>query len=506
VIKYWGKRDDALILPVNSSLSATLNQADLKTQTTVLLVRGHAVSRATAFGSTAKRKTSQIRAFRRVWPPCVRAAATRNAAWPPSCTLCRTNNFPTAAGLASSAAGYACLAFTLAQAFGVPSRFRANSRCWRGSARARRAASLYGGFVRWSRGERADGLDSLASQVVPASHWPAMRILILVVSDHRKEYSSTSGQETSVQTSELLKYRASTVVPERMRSWSRRSIERDFAAFGKLTMQDSNQFHAVCLDTYPPIFYLNETSRAIIRLVHNYNAAVGELRAAYTFDAGPNAVVFVEEQHVAHFGAVVRRAFPPSEAAARHAKFPPADASLTDEFFDKLEFPPRPDGLKYVISTSVGEGPPAGRAGSKPVAAGVRRLSRSDSTVKIFLKRRAGHANSSVAQQRAQRATATWLARPNATLVGTICAAPSLECTTYATDVVRRLAVVPRNGVGVLVRLTARTIGAQRATVSPARTPMSPIKHSIVHARLVLADQQRDGRQLPHAPRASAPT
>ena len=51
-------------------------------------------------------------------------------------------------------------------------------------------------------------------------------------------------------------------------------------------MQDSNQFHAVCLDTYPPIFYLNETSRAIIRLVTNYNAAVGEVRAAYTFDAG----------------------------------------------------------------------------------------------------------------------------------------------------------------------------------------------------------------------------
>ena len=33
---------------------------------------------------------------------------------------------------------------------------------------------------------------------------------------------------------------------------------RDFETFGQLTMADSNQFHATCLDTYPPIFYLND--------------------------------------------------------------------------------------------------------------------------------------------------------------------------------------------------------------------------------------------------------
>ena len=35
VEKYWGKRDEKLLLPVNSSLSATLHQKDLKTTTTV---------------------------------------------------------------------------------------------------------------------------------------------------------------------------------------------------------------------------------------------------------------------------------------------------------------------------------------------------------------------------------------------------------------------------------------------------------------------------------------
>jgi len=36
VVKYWGKRDEKLILPVNSSLSASLNQEQLKTTTTVM--------------------------------------------------------------------------------------------------------------------------------------------------------------------------------------------------------------------------------------------------------------------------------------------------------------------------------------------------------------------------------------------------------------------------------------------------------------------------------------
>jgi len=35
---------------------------------------------------------------------------------------------------------------------------------------------------------------------------------------------------------------------------------RDFASFTQLTCTDSNQFHAVCLDTSPPIFYMNDTS------------------------------------------------------------------------------------------------------------------------------------------------------------------------------------------------------------------------------------------------------
>jgi mevalonate pyrophosphate decarboxylase len=45
---------------------------------------------------------------------------------------------------------------------------------------------------------------------------------------------------------------------------------RDFATFGSLTMRDSNQFHATCLDSYPPIFYLNEVRHVTSHIARIY--------------------------------------------------------------------------------------------------------------------------------------------------------------------------------------------------------------------------------------------
>ena len=120
--------------------------------------------------------------------------------------------------------------------------------------------------------------------------------MILVVSDKEKDTSSTSGMETSRKTSELLAYRASSIVQGRLDAIKKAYNERDFETFGRITMQDSNQFHAVCLDTYPPIFYMNDISRMIIRIVHALNNVLGGIKAAYTFDAGPNAVIYTTEE------------------------------------------------------------------------------------------------------------------------------------------------------------------------------------------------------------------
>lgn len=75
-----------------------------------------------------------------------------------------------------------------------------------------------------------------------------------------------------------VQHRAESVVPGRMAEMIEAVRRKDFAAFAELTMKDSNQFHATCLDTYPPIFYLNSVSQQVINLVHRYNRHYGETR------------------------------------------------------------------------------------------------------------------------------------------------------------------------------------------------------------------------------------
>ncbi|RPB28545.1 Diphosphomevalonate decarboxylase, partial [Terfezia boudieri ATCC MYA-4762] len=260
VIKYWGKRHTALNLPTNSSLSVTLSQADLRTLTTAycsptftqnrLLLNGEPQDvsgpRQTACFSHLKRLRADLEATDPSLPKLSQYFVH----------VVSENNFPTAAGLASSAAGFAALVRAIADLYQLPQSEGELSKVARqGSGSACR--SLFGGYVAWEMGtDDETGEDSYAVQVAPASHWSEMRAAILVVSDKKKGVSSTAGMQATVKTSTLFKERAQNVVPKRMELMKKAILERDFETFAELTMRDSNSFHAVCLDTTPPIFYL----------------------------------------------------------------------------------------------------------------------------------------------------------------------------------------------------------------------------------------------------------
>lgn len=359
VIKYWGKRDSKLLLPINSSLSATLHQDQLHAKTSVATSSTFTADRMWLNGVeepiTNKRLQNVLAEIR------ARAAAAnpKDGRVSEKVHICSENNFPTAAGLASSAAGYACLVASLANYFGVQNtELSSIARVGSGSA----CRSVYGGWVRWTMGVEADGSDSIASQVAPAEHWPEVQILILVVNTGKKGTSSTSGMETSVQTSELLAHRAKVVVPARMEAIEAAIQAKDFNTFGEITIKDSNQFHACCLDTYPPIFYLNDNSRHIIQLMSRYNAYHGTVKAAYTFDAGPNAVIYCLKDDVPEILGLVKQ-YLPNET-------PPADgegfyrglsseepASVSAELIEKINMPSVTDGIRYVLHTEPGPGP-----------------------------------------------------------------------------------------------------------------------------------------------------
>ncbi|XP_075289521.1 LOW QUALITY PROTEIN: diphosphomevalonate decarboxylase [Opisthocomus hoazin] len=225
VIKYWGKRDNDLILPINSSLSVTLHQDQLKTTTTAATSRDFAEDRLWLNGEEADVGHPRLQACLREVRRLARKRRGDGDAVPLSLSykihIATENNFPTAAGLASSAAGYACLVSALARLYGVEGELSEAARRGSGSA----CRSMLGGFVQWQRGERPDGSDSLAHQVAPETHWPQLRVLVLVVSGEKKEVGSTAGMQTSVDTSPLLKHRAEAVVPERLALMTRPKLQ-----------------------------------------------------------------------------------------------------------------------------------------------------------------------------------------------------------------------------------------------------------------------------------------
>ncbi|XP_047385310.1 diphosphomevalonate decarboxylase isoform X2 [Sciurus carolinensis] len=335
VIKYWGKRDEELILPINSSLSVTLHQDQLKTTTTAAISKDFTEDRVWLNGQEEDvgqpRLQACLREIRRLARK--RRSTVDGDSLPLSLSykvhVASVNNFPTAAGLASSAAGYACLAYTLARVYGVEDDLSEVARRGSGSA----CRSLYGGFVEWQMGEQADGKDSVARQVAPELHWPQLRILVLV-------------------------FRAESVVPARMREMLSCIQARDFQGFAELTMKDSNQFHATCLDTFPPISYLNDISRKIMQLVHHFNAYHRQTKVAYTFDAGPNAVIFTLEDTMAEFVAAVRHSFPPETNGDKFLKgLQVTPVLLSEELKAALATEPTPGGVQYIIATQVGPGP-----------------------------------------------------------------------------------------------------------------------------------------------------
>lgn len=225
--------------------------------------------------------------------------------------------------------------------------------------------SLFGGFVAWEMGSRADGADSLAVEVAPRAHWPDMHALICVVSDDKKGTSSTAGMQRTVETSPLLQHRIREVVPARMEAISTAIRARDFDGFARLTMADSNSFHAVALDTYPPIFYMNDVSRAIVALVTEYNRVgeetEGKLKAAYTFDAGPNAVIYAPKENMPEIVRLIVKYFPQAQAFkdpfGLFGEAGVGEGGLVEGFNAAVAKKFEVGAVKGLIHTRVGDGP-----------------------------------------------------------------------------------------------------------------------------------------------------
>jgi diphosphomevalonate decarboxylase len=349
LIKYWGKRDLEKNTPINSSISLTLNQGDLCTTTTVVLRHDFAADKLWLNG---KEKVDFLtsRQFKRhrALLALVRARATsryvgqgegRHLVPAEELRKCRVhivsvNNFPTGAGMASSAAGLAALTLALADVYGVHDAFPGELTTFARQGSGSATRSLAGGLVEWKMGAALDGHDSIGVQAFSEAHWPELCLVVAVVSDKEKKVSSAEGMTRGLGTSDLLRHRASVSVPRRLEALRAAYAAKDFPTLARLTMEDSNSFHATCQDTYPPVAYMDDASRWIVDMVHKLNGeldgeggsasasakasaskAASGIIAAYTFDAGPNAHIITTRKHLKLVLAALLAHFPAAKQA-----------------------------------------------------------------------------------------------------------------------------------------------------------------------------------------------
>lgn len=270
LVKYWGKRDEELILPVAGSLSMTLDA--LPTTTTVELADD--ATDTFSLNGTEKTDASFSKVAKFLERVRELAGSTAHA------RVTSVNEAPTGAGLASSASGFAALALAASKAYGLDLDTRALSRLARlGSGSASR--SVIDKFAIWHAG--TDDESSFA-EPIPASD---MRMIVTTISGAEKAVSSREGMRRTAATSPFWQgWIGST--EELLQEAADACKNDDFTKLGELTELHAMRMHAVIQSTNPPIRYLAPASYAAFD-------ALAELRAngveAYgTADAGPNVV------------------------------------------------------------------------------------------------------------------------------------------------------------------------------------------------------------------------
>lgn len=284
--KYWGKRDADLNLPVNSSLSISLGK--LGTKTTVKFCK--TADRVFLNGKPAPDDfAARISSYLDLFRAEGRFFEVRTK-----------NNIPTAAGLASSASGFAALVKALDQLMGWgfnPRELSMLARLGSGSA----TRSLYDGFAVWHAGVRADGMDSYAEGF--SNPWKNLCIGILEVSRARKKTGSTDGMNRTVETSEL--YEAWRAQADCDFDELRTAIAaQDFPMFGKTAENNALAMHATMLAAWPPLCYWKPQSLSLMQKV--WQAREDGLELYFTMDAGPNLkLLFLKENQAA-----VKQLFP----------------------------------------------------------------------------------------------------------------------------------------------------------------------------------------------------
>ncbi|MDN8548600.1 diphosphomevalonate decarboxylase [Microbacterium sp. NM3R9] len=279
LVKYWGKRDSELNLPATGSLSMTL---DIFPTTTTVTVDGTATTDVLVFGDEERSDGPAVRVSRFLDIVRELAGSDRHA------RVETVNTVPSAAGLASSASGFAALAVAASAAYGLDLDARELSRlARRGSGSASR--SIISGFAVWHAGESDE------TSYAEAIDAPDLAMVVAMVEKREKPISSREAMRRTILTSPFYPAWVSSTA-ESLEAAAEASRTGDVERLGRITEVNASRMHALIQSCDPPIRYLTPVSVEIFDRVAALRATgVG---AWATADAGPNVVVLTRPDDV----------------------------------------------------------------------------------------------------------------------------------------------------------------------------------------------------------------
>ncbi len=260
LLKYWGKQDRPGNLPATPSLSITLDT--LTTTTTVRHARTDSIS---LNGDALEDRgiDAALADWRRDYDIPPLAIETRNS-------------FPTAAGLASSASGFAALATAIDGhcRLGLSAGGR-SALARRGSASA--ARSIHGGFATLC------GPNWQASQLMSADSWP-LKVVVAITSSAPKAVSSREGMAISRRSSPYFDAWVSATAGD-FGSMRDAVLRRDFARLAELSEASCLRMHGLMMSGDPALLYWNAGTLSCIEALRGLRQAGRSV--FFTVDAGP---------------------------------------------------------------------------------------------------------------------------------------------------------------------------------------------------------------------------
>lgn len=270
-IKYWGKKNPKLNIPYNDSISMNLDSCLTKTTTEFdpKLKKDRVFIGGGEVEGEKKERVVKILDLIRMMANVKTYAIVKSE-----------NNFPSDAGIASSASGFSALALSASSAAGLDLSEKQLSRLARmGSGSACR--SIPDGFTLWKKGK--NDTSSYATQIAPPGFWD-IRDVIAITSEGGKKTSSTEGHELAT-SSPYFALRIKNV-GGRILKLKKALLEKDIKKFGTLMEEEAIDLHLMAMSSKPPVYYWNsgtlEVMHEVIRLREN------GILCYFTMDAGPN--------------------------------------------------------------------------------------------------------------------------------------------------------------------------------------------------------------------------